>query len=123
MTRAIACPACGEAEDIRGERDGDVIMLTCDACAHRWERDPRPTCPQCGGRDLVEAPKAVVQKVRGDQMSVVGYTKVQLCRVCDAPLIEQLARSNAALPPDAMPVVSRHSWGTATGRTPEDRRG
>ena len=103
------CPACGEEERLLGEREGDVIRLRCDACGKRWDRDPRPTCPHCGGRDLVEAPKAVVEKVRGDQMSVVGYTKVQLCRSCNVALIEQLARSKAALPPDAMPVVSRHA--------------
>lgn len=115
MTPDVACPACGERERLRGERNADVIMLVCEACGQRWDRDPRPTCPNCGGRDLVEAPKAVVEKVRGDQMSVVGYTKVQLCRSCDAPLIETLARTKAPLPPDAMPVVSRHAWGADTG--------
>ncbi|MEX2555961.1 MAG: hypothetical protein WEB06_10035 [Actinomycetota bacterium] len=115
MTRDIACPSCGERERLRGERDAEVIVLICDTCGHSWERDPRPTCPNCGGRDLVEAPKAVVEKVRGDQMSVVGYTKVQLCRTCDRALIETLTRSKAPLPPDAMPVVSRHAWGTDTG--------
>lgn len=92
-----------------------MILLRCEACGHRWERDPRPTCPKCGRRDLVEAPKAVVEKVRGDQVSVVGYTKVPLCRSCDAALIEELARSKAPLPPDAMPVVSRHAWDAAPG--------
>jgi RNA polymerase subunit RPABC4/transcription elongation factor Spt4 len=115
MTQDIACPACGERERLRGERNAELIVLVCEACGHRWERDPRPACPNCEGRDLVEAPKAVVEKVRGDQMSVVGYTKVQLCRVCDASLIEELARTKAPLPPDAMPVVSRHAWGVNTG--------
>jgi len=110
VSRQIVCPSCGEQERLRGERDGELILLACKACGNRWEREPRPACPNCGGRDLVEAPKAVAEKVRGDQMSIVGYAKVQLCRSCDAALIDTLARSNAPLPPDAMPVVSRHAW-------------
>lgn len=110
MTRQITCPACGEHDRLRGERDGELILLACEGCGHRWQRDPRPACPNCGGRDLVEAPKAVVEKVRGDQMAIVGYTKVQLCRMCDRDLIDTLARSKAPLPPDAMPVISRHAW-------------
>jgi len=116
VAREITCPACAESEHLRGEPEDGLIMLTCDACGHRWERDPSPTCPQCGGRDLLEAPKVVMEKVRGDQASIVGYTKVRLCRSCDAELIETLARSKAPLPPDAMPVVSRHAWRVDTGR-------
>ncbi|HEX9696806.1 MAG TPA: hypothetical protein VGB64_10910 [Actinomycetota bacterium] len=107
----IACPACGEQDRIRGARDGEAITITCERCDTAWTRDPRPTCPSCGGTDLIETPKAVAEKVRGDQMSIVGYTSVYLCRVCDATTIDELAKSKAALPPDDLPVKSRHGWG------------
>lgn len=66
-----------------------------------------------------------MEKVRGDQTSVVGYTRVQLCRVCDSALIQTLERSKAPLPPDAMPVTSRHAWHAETrplGEPPEQEK-
>lgn len=51
------------------------------AAAAIWSRRPRPW-----------------REMRGDQMSVVAYTKVQLCRVCDASLINTLARTEASFP-------------------------
>ena len=110
MTRQINCPACGERDRLRGERDGELIILACEACGHRWERDPRPAARTAGAAIWSRPPRGVAEKVRGDQMSIVGYTKVPLCRVCDRAIIETLARSKAPLPPDAMPVTSRHAW-------------
>lgn len=115
----FACPACGEADELRGERGEDGIVLICDRCEHRWPRDSTRRCPTCGGPDLAAAPKAVVEKVRGDQMSLVGTYTVHLCRICDKQILDVHVRTGAPVPPDVLPVDSRRGWAGAPG----DRRG
>ena len=110
MVSNIRCPACGEDERLSGERSADVITISCESCGATWERDPSATCPRCGGKDLVSAPRSVVEKVRGDQITVVGYERVPLCRRCDAESLAKLIRSRAPLPPAEMPVTSRSNW-------------
>ena len=110
MRNDIRCPACGEAERLEGRPAGRVIELTCRGCGTTWERDPTSRCPSCGSSDLIEVPKRVVEKVRGDQMSVVGFVRVHLCRSCDAELVERFLSAREPLPPDAMPVSSRSNW-------------
>jgi hypothetical protein len=61
----------------------------------------RRRCPTCGGEDLLDRPKAVVERSRGTQLSVVGYTTVFLCRACDAAT---LAQSGAVMPGE-LPTV------------------
>lgn len=48
----IACPNCGEDEDLTGERLGEAITLTCGACDLRWNRDTEPVCALCGSTDI-----------------------------------------------------------------------
>jgi DNA-directed RNA polymerase subunit RPC12/RpoP len=50
----IACSACG-SEELRGSRQGAVILLTCESCGHEFERTPRPSCPRCGTPDPFES--------------------------------------------------------------------
>lgn len=104
----IACPLCGEDEDLAGVRNGDVIDLTCVACGHAWPRDLAVRCPECGGDDIQTVPLAIVEKSRGTQLSIVGTRPVDLCSVCDA---EKLARFHANRPnplmPDELPTGSR----------------
>ena len=109
----IQCPACGETERLEGQPVHGAIEVTCGACGAVWSRDPTAACPNCGGSDLIGVPKRVVEKVRGDQMSVVGFVRVQLCRACDAELVARFLSAREPLPPDAMPVSSRSSWGGA----------
>ncbi|MEX2440439.1 MAG: hypothetical protein WD739_11300 [Actinomycetota bacterium] len=111
MAADIQCPACGEDERLSGKRSGEIITITCERCGVAWERDPRATCPTCGGKDLVSAPRSVVEKVRGDQVTIVGYVRESLCRSCDADTLARLMRSRAPLPPAEMPVTSRSNWG------------
>ena len=49
-----------------------------------WTRDPRPSCPKCGGHDMEAAPRLIVEKSRGTQMSIQGVHREFLCRECDA---------------------------------------
>lgn len=101
MAIDITCPHCGEAEQLRGTRNADVIKLVCDACGATWNRDPSPRCPECGGDDLVAAVAAVVEKSRGTQLSVVGSRVVHLCVECD---VDDLARYERNRPNPLMPA-------------------
>jgi transposase len=93
----IVCPTCGVDDHLRGtRRDDDTIELTCEACGTTWVRDPRPSCPRCGGTEMEAAPRVILEKSRGSQMSIQGVQREFLCRVCDADRIA--ARRHGHLP-------------------------
>lgn len=96
----IACPECGESEELRGERSGDGIEMLCGACRHRWRRSLQATCPTCGRTDLRRVPLAIVEKGRGTQLSVVGTRPIYLCPDDDGDV---LARWQANRPNPLMP--------------------
>ena len=97
----IECATCGTDEHLRGtRRDDDTIELTCEQCGATWVRDPRPACPKCGGHDMEAAPKVMVEKSRGSQMSIQGIQREFLCRICDDEIIR--ARRDGYLP-DRLP--------------------
>ena len=85
----LTCDTCGTDDHLRGERDGDVIHITCDACGDSWDRPLTPRCPTCGAEDLVVEKRPWIDKSRGTQLSIVGMTKVHLCRICDADEISR----------------------------------
>jgi hypothetical protein len=93
----IECATCGTDEYLRGDRlPDDTIRLTCEQCGASWVRDPRPSCPKCGGTEMEAAPRVIVEKSRGSQMSIQGVQREFLCRVCDADQIS--ARRDGHLP-------------------------
>lgn len=106
MAIDIRCPACGETDELRGERRGDVIALVCEVCRAEWVRDPaaRPDCGRCGGDDMREAVQAVVEKSRGTQLSIQSFRQVWLCPSCDAERYDKYKISNRPLPPDELPT-------------------
>jgi formate dehydrogenase maturation protein FdhE len=77
----LSCPACGEAEELRGERREGAIWITCGDCGHEWPRD-RDRCPRCGERSIADRREPLLQKARGTQQSIVGYRIVQECWRC-----------------------------------------
>ena len=100
----IACPRCGESEDLSGTRRGETIALTCGRCAHEWPRDPTARCPKCGGDDLQTVPLAIVEKSRGTQLSVVGTRPISLCSQCDEAKLAGYHRNRPnPLMPDELP--------------------
>ncbi|MEM7275485.1 MAG: hypothetical protein AAF547_20585 [Actinomycetota bacterium] len=101
----IACPTCGEEDDLAGERDGDLIQITCLRCDAVWHRDPQRRCPRCGAGDLYAAPVAVIEKSRGTQLSIVSTRSEYLCWVCDRDLIDAQRQSGTALMPDQLPTL------------------
>lgn len=106
MAFDIRCPACDEDEDLEGRRDGDVIEITCGACGRAWTRDPAPTCPRCGSGDVEAALRAIVEKSRGTQLSIVSTEVVHLCRSCDADALARYRISKSPLMPDELPTVN-----------------
>lgn len=107
----IVCPYCGEPDDLAGEREGELIRITCGACDTVWDRDPRVTCPRCGSTDTYAAPVAVIEKSRGTQLSIVSTTAEHLCWRCDRDLIDQQRRSGTALMPDQLPTLDARQAG------------
>lgn len=101
MALDIACPECGEAENLTGTTTDDSIVLTCDSCGHEWDRSSTPTCKRCGGSDLQTVPLAIVERSRGTQLSIHGTRPIDLCTECDA---EALARYHANRPNPLMPT-------------------
>ena len=102
----VACPQCGEAEDLRGVRSEDAIRLTCGACGHTWARDLAPKCAKCGGDDIETVPLAILEKSRGTQLSVVGTRPVVLCYACDADALAQFHRNRPnPLMPSELPTL------------------
>lgn len=102
----LVCPACGEDDDLTGTRqDDETILITCGACGTEWVRDPRPRCDRCGGDDVEAAVKAVVERSRGTQLSIVGTQVVHLCRDCDRDVLASYRVSRSPLMPDELPTV------------------
>ena len=55
---------------------------------------------------LQAVPKAIVEKSRGTQLSVVGIRTVHLCSVCDAATLETYHRNRPnPLMPDQLPTM------------------
>jgi len=105
VSAEIVCPECGEDDDLRGERIDELIHITCGSCGRAWDRDPSPRCPICDSDDLHACLKAVVERSRGTQLSVVGTEVVHLCRVCDAGALESYRLSGTLLMPEELPTV------------------
>jgi DNA-directed RNA polymerase subunit RPC12/RpoP len=101
----IVCPDCGEHDDLTGERQDELIEITCGVCACRWQRDPERRCPRCGAGDLYAAPVAVIEKSRGSQLSIVSTRSEYLCWTCDRDLIDDQRQSGTALMPDQLPTL------------------
>lgn len=105
MSRELACPACGEAEDITGRRRDDGIHVTCGACGTTWPRDAARHCATCGGSNLHERPQALTQYSRGTQLSITGWHQVLLCAGCDAAMLAHSSQ-NKPVPPGYRPAAT-----------------
>ena len=102
----LQCPACGETEDLVGTTKNDLIEVTCQLCDQKWERDPNavPECDRCGGSDMEGAIKAIVEKSRGSQLSIVATQVVYLCKVCDEKVLASYGVGRSPLMPDQLPT-------------------
>jgi Zn ribbon nucleic-acid-binding protein len=101
----VRCPSCGEQEELHGRRSEGQILLRCLRCGYDGPRVAVRRCQTCGGADVVERPKALVERARGTQLSVVGYTTIGLCRVCDADDLARAIEHGGAVLPKELPTV------------------
>ncbi len=79
----FACPECGETKRLRGEREADVVHISCQSCGHRWDHDTS-ACPNCGERMYAKR-VPLLQKARGTQQSIIGFSTVKACPRCEPP--------------------------------------
>ena len=102
----LQCPACGEETRLLGKRRGELIDVTCETCGQQWERDPNAiaSCTRCDGNDMEGAVKAVVEKSRGSQLSIVATQVVYLCRSCDERVLASYRIGRSPLMPDQLPT-------------------
>jgi len=77
----ISCPSCNEAKRLRGERDGEEVVVTCLTCGHVWRRHP-DDCPNCGQRTFHPVRVPLMQKARGTQQSIIAYRMAKKCSAC-----------------------------------------
>ena len=101
----LICPGCRSDDHLSGQRDGEVIHITCSACEVSWDRDLTPRCKVCGNEDVRSAAQAVWEKSRGTQLSIVSVHTVYLCPDCDADKLDRGRESNTPLPPDDNPAA------------------
>ena len=101
----LICPACGEDTNLDGERCDELIHITCESCGQEWDRDPSPRCDRCDGSDMEAAIKAVVEKSRGSQLSIVATQVVHLCRSCDETILARYRVGRSPLMPDELPTT------------------
>jgi Zn ribbon nucleic-acid-binding protein len=101
----VRCPSCGEQEELTGRRSEGQILLHCLTCGYDGPRTAARRCRTCGGDDVVERPKALVERARGTQLSVVGYSTVALCRTCDADDLARAIQHGGAVLPKELPTV------------------
>jgi hypothetical protein len=101
----IECPQCGETDDLIGSRGVDGIRIACGVCGKSFLRNQRLRCATCHGTDLVLRPQVLTQYSRGTQLSVVGWTRVHCCAVCDAEALLRSDRANGSLPAEYRPCA------------------
>jgi hypothetical protein len=111
MPRNIVCPHCGEEERLLGRRGPEGIEITCESCSATFPRDAESTCATCGGKEVVQRPRALTQYSRGTQLSITGWSQILLCVACDAAMV---ARSGEGKP------IPQHYMSAATVRRDPD---
>jgi hypothetical protein len=84
----VACPRCGESDDLRGEPVDDGVQVTCEACSYRWLRVPGASCDRCGGTDVWKGLRPLLERSRGTQLSITGTVDVTLCWQCDHQVLQ-----------------------------------
>lgn len=79
----VACPSCGEAEDLIGVPVDGLIRITCGACGAGWDRDAQPRCGLCGGTDLAAIPTSTLEEHgRAGVRTPSGIRTAWFCWTC-----------------------------------------
>ncbi|MFO7777309.1 MAG: hypothetical protein R6V28_03045 [Nitriliruptoraceae bacterium] len=96
----VACPGCGEDDDLSGERVDERILLTCGVCGHRWDRDTRLRCGVCGSEDIEGVPTSTLEEAgRAGVRTPSGIRLVYYCWSCEADDVTSTSPRDAPQPP------------------------
>jgi hypothetical protein len=96
----VACPQCGEDEELAGERDGETIILTCGSCGTAWDRDTRLVCLLCGSEEIEGIPTSTLEEAgRGDQRTPSGIRLVYYCFSCQSDDVRSSSPRPGPQPP------------------------
>lgn len=81
----VACPTCGEDDDLDGTRHEGRIELVCGGCGTRWDRDLALVCRCCGSADLEGIPTSTLEEAgRAGVRTPSGIRLVHYCWSCGA---------------------------------------
>lgn len=116
----VHCPTCGEDEALRGERSDNGVDVRCESCGTEWTRVPGASCDRCNGTDIWVGLRALVERSRGTQLSIVGTVDVTMCWSCDREVLEAHAKSmnNKMLMPTTLPNASGQAPTSEPGELP-----
>jgi hypothetical protein len=79
----VACPTCGEDDELTGTRSGDTILLTCGRCGHTWDRNTVLRCRVCGSEDIEGIPTSTLEEHgRAGVRTPSGIRLVHYCWSC-----------------------------------------
>jgi hypothetical protein len=96
----IACPSCGEDDELTGSRTGDTIVLTCGRCGHAWDRDTTLACRLCGSQDTEGIPTATLEEHgRAGVRTPSGIRLVHYCWSCRGNDVTSTTPSPGPHPP------------------------
>lgn len=114
----LACPRCGETEELRGRSVSSEIEVTCLSCGSSFPREA-PTCRSCGRPEPVHGSQRMTRYARGLLVAVVGMRDVLLCRVCDDEVAAAVAQRSELVPEG---YVSRFLFGEVPLLPPPEPR-
>jgi hypothetical protein len=96
----VACPQCGEDEELTGERDGERIVLSCGSCDATWDRDTRLVCGLCGSEEIEGIPTSTLQEAgRGEQRTPSGIRLKYYCFDCQGDDVRSSSPRPGPQPP------------------------
>lgn len=96
----VACPACGEDDELSGERRGDDIVLTCDRCGEVWDRNLRLVCRLCGSDDIEGIRTSTLEEAgRAGVRTPSGIRFVYYCWSCRGNEVRSMTPDPGPHPP------------------------
>lgn len=96
----VACPICGEDDDLGGTRSDDTILLTCGRCGHTWDRDTTLVCRLCGSEDIEGVPTSTLEEHgRAGVRTPSGIRLVHYCWSCRGNDVTSTTPSPGPHPP------------------------
>lgn len=113
----VACPACGEEDDLSGVTGDDGISIRCGPCGAEWTRED--SCRSCGGTASLLLHQAMTRNPRGTLSAIIGKRQVRLCPTCDVDAVRACRQDPQAVIPES--YVSRFVYGRVEEPTPRRR--